>query len=153
MFVTEIKIMKRKNLGNYEHKEATISVALKEGDSVEESVGVAENLVESILNGERPAVKAPKTSEKTADVPPPIPQDAGKEAEKPKAKTSKAKASAAQAPSDEDLKEKLRDLTKKLKDRAAVNDLITQACGEVKAVADMTDKEKISLMKFVEKAL
>ena len=145
MFVTEIKIMKRKNLGNYEHKEATISVALKEGDSVEESVGVAENLVESILNGERPAVKAPKTSEKTAD--------AGKEAEKPKAKTSKAKASAAQAPSDEDLKEKLRDLTKKLKDRAAVNDLITQACGEVKAVADMTDKEKISLMKFVEKAL
>lgn len=50
MFFSEIKIMKRKNLGNYEHKEIALTLALNEEDNPSECLLKGEAFVHNALN-------------------------------------------------------------------------------------------------------
>lgn len=51
MKITSIKVMKRKNLGNYEHEEITVEAILAEGESAEVEILKLQTLVDDALNG------------------------------------------------------------------------------------------------------
>lgn len=54
MFANNVTIMKRKNLGNYEHKEVTISYTLSENEDENEALAKAEEFITNALNGVKP---------------------------------------------------------------------------------------------------
>lgn len=51
MRITSIKLMKRKNLGNYEHEEVSVEAVIGEGETVEKAFVDLSNFVDSALNG------------------------------------------------------------------------------------------------------
>lgn len=57
MMISEISVMKRKNLGNYEHKEAKITAVLAEGDCVDTARELVENLVNKVLEEGKTSTK------------------------------------------------------------------------------------------------
>lgn len=54
MNVSEVKLMRRKNLGNYEHIEAQATVALVEGEDRNEAVEMAKETVMMCLGDKKP---------------------------------------------------------------------------------------------------
>lgn len=62
MQVSEISVMRRRNLGNYEHKEVTVKIALEEGDSEKEALSKADSLVAESLEIKTKTVAQVKTS-------------------------------------------------------------------------------------------
>ena len=65
MFITEIKIMQRRNLGNYEHREVTMGISLVEGDSLEAAKSLLNKEVLTALGYSQKAeeAQAPKKEE------------------------------------------------------------------------------------------
>jgi hypothetical protein len=88
MKVTEIKYMKRVNLGNYEHEELSVTGSPSEGESFEVTYAQIKGAVLSALSGEETPkvvkVEAPKVEEKKVEAP--------KEVEAPKVEEKKVEA-------------------------------------------------------------
>ncbi len=69
MFITEIKIMQRRNLGNYEHREVTMGISLVEGDSLEAAKSLLNKEVLTALGYSQKAeeTQAPKKEEEVKE--------------------------------------------------------------------------------------
>lgn len=59
MFISEIKYMKRKNLGNYEHKELAITISMVEEDNEAQALANGMSFVQQGLDGVVKSAAAP----------------------------------------------------------------------------------------------
>ena len=146
MFVSEIKFMKRKNLGNYEHKEVALTVSLTEEDNAEAGMTYAEDFVNNALGSESKitrvvGVKSAELPEKSVD------EVATKEvkakSEEPKkSKSTKGKEKPAEEPkkeviiSKEEVNKKLIEVAKKFSSKEKAISLIKEV-GEVESLSDL----------------
>jgi len=148
MFINEIKIMKRRNLGNYEHKEVTMGVALKENDNHAEALALLEANIEGALFGTPVVPKAPVPSDQTEmDIPVDVKEAVKKVTKAKKAKAPKKAKEPVVVPTLEEVQVLCRDVATKLKSADKVKALITECCGvgslgEVKDTACFIDLAK-----------
>jgi len=68
MFISEVKVLQRKNLGNYEHKEVGVTVALSESDDAEMALSQATSFISLALNEVKPEVPKPSYSAPVVEV-------------------------------------------------------------------------------------
>lgn len=158
MQVSNITVMKRRNLGNYEHKEVTVSVALSEGDSAEAAMNLADAMVVNALSDKviliadiktstnakpqvRKEVEAPvkeesKKEETTAEEPPKIPAAATKKkGGAPAVKTTK-----------EDVLNALRNFASAKKSKELAQSVLEDVTG-AKDLASVDSKDYAKLIK------
>ena len=65
MQVSEISLGRKRNLGNYEFIESSVTVAMVEGDNPEEALGLAKDFLSKALGLENPKTTAIKAQVKT----------------------------------------------------------------------------------------
>lgn len=87
MNLSEFKLMKRKNLGNYEHIEAQATISLVEGEKEEDAVAMANKVVDMGL-GAKPASKTVQTKTST-NAKPAKEEEVKEEEKKPQTATTK----------------------------------------------------------------
>ena len=166
MHLSELKVMKRKNLGNYEHLEVTVAVSVGEGDTAQEVISTIEEVlglyglsggVKPVANVKTKTIKNNEVVEEKNEVVTPEEVIIEEVVEEKKTTTKKASAKKAAVVKEDALSpvqvtEALVSLTKRLREREAVNALIVQVCGTLKQVKDMSDVERTKLLKAVQEA-
>lgn len=129
MHMNEMTLMQRRNLGNYEHREVTLTMTLKEGDDVQaayeslnQSLNVALGFAQEVTVAEE---KKPEPQETTA--PKKQAKKATKKASSKKKETKKEEPVA--QPTKEEMLALCRETANRLGDADKVKELINQACG------------------------
>ena len=161
MHLSELKVMKRKNLGNYEHLEVTVAVSVGEGDTAQEVISTIEEVLslyglsgggKPVANVKTKTIKNNEVAEEKNEVAEVEVEVAEEKKPTKKAPAKKAAVVKEDAPSPVQVTEALVSLTKRLREREAVNALIVQVCGTLKQVKDMSDAERTKLLKAVREA-
>lgn len=151
MFINEIKIMHRRNLGNYEHREATLGMTLTEEDNVEEAVSLIKTKLKGILYPER-AVEAAPVKEETPKEETPAEPVKKKVTKKKVTKKAPAKKKEPEVvPTMEEMMALCRETANRLKSGEKVKALIEQACG-VGSLKEADEKTFLALKKLLEGA-
>ena len=155
MFINEIKIMHRRNLGNYEHREATLGMALTEDDNIEEAKKVINSQLKSILYPEAaPAVTKEAVEKMAEETPAKVPAKKApvKKAPAKKAPVKKAPAKKAEVvPTMEEMMVLCRETATRLKSGEKVKALIEKACG-VASLKEADEKTFLALQKLLKAA-
>lgn len=152
MFVAEIKLLKRKNLGNYEHEEIQISVSLTEEDSADKGLAYAKEFVNKALGVKQEATKVIETTPAPAKEATPAPAKEAapapakevtpapaKEAAPKKAATKKAPTKEAEVVpvlTKDQVNQKLIEVAKKFMSKEKAIALIKEV-GNVEGLADL----------------
>lgn len=144
--MNEITIMQRRNLGNYEHREVTLSMSLAEGDDMQAAYTSLNESI-AVALGYRDEQKVEKAVEPEAK-PEPAPKKPAKKAAK-KA-TTKKKAPEKKEPvvqvSKEEILQLCRDTANRLGSADKIKELIKTACG----VDSLNDADPSTYNKLVE---
>lgn len=173
MFVSEVKYLQRRNLGNYEHKEIGVTIAMTEQDTKEDALVYAEQIVAEGLGLKKPTAKAQvkrstNAVEKEEEVSKGSEKEAGEEVEKSasksgkgKSKSSKAKSGGAKGKSKSDKKDDgavqvaitkadvlkaLRTYAAEKKSKEMAQAVLEDTCN-VKSLADVAEKDYGKLVK------
>jgi hypothetical protein len=145
MFFSEIKIMKRKNLGNYEHKEIALTLALNEEDNPSECLLKGEAFVSNALNEVKMEVKKQEKVEEEV-----------KETPVKKKVTKKKKTAKKVEPevliSKEELNKKLVEVAKFYKSKEKAIALLEEV-GGVKSIGELPEDKWNTLAKMCEAVL
>lgn len=146
MQITTIRLMKRKNLGNYEHEEAEVSVALDEGEATDEAISMAKHTIAKCLGiklAKQETVPAKPVNTPAqepvandeAEVSEPAPKKTAKKATKKPAKKAVTKKAPAKKKEEEktysveEVQGVLRATAKKLKSLDKVRALVKEVTG------------------------
>lgn len=135
MQVTEIKLMKRKNLGNYEHKEVEIRVALSEGEDSEKAFELAEAAVTRGLEGKKKAqIKTSETKKEDEKDEKTTPKKSSKKTTKKTTKkaSKKATSKSSSEASEKEVLQALREYAKAKKDKNMAVAVMEDVTGETK---------------------
>jgi hypothetical protein len=159
MHITEIKIMKRRNLGNYEHKEVTMTASLEEGEQVNNSVSFLEALISQALIGDIKQVAAKVVEPVKVEETPAIVEEAPKKkAPRKKAPKKSIPAVIVEEPKEElppptiqEMMELCRATAGKLNSGDKVKSLIELICG-VSSLKDADPTKFAELKKTLEDA-
>lgn len=164
MHVSELKVMRRKNLGNYEHEEVTVTITQAPGEDTQVAMEHIESIfgqydmgktvkmeVAKVKKVEKKIAEPAKETIEDVTIPPVI------EVEKPKKKTTKKDAPKEEVSKDDEveltakLKNGLLALFRKWGSREPVDALVQSILGgELKMVKDMDYDEKVRVLAGVE---
>lgn len=149
MFFSEIKIMKRKNLGNYEHKEIALTLALNEEDDPSECLLKGEAFVSNALNEVKIEVKKQEVKEVVAEKKEEVKE---KKTRKPKTKKTEAKVVEEVTVSKEELNKKLVEVAKFYKSKEKAIALLEEV-GGVTSISELPEDKWNTLAKMCEAVL
>lgn len=148
MHINEIKVMRRKNLGNYEHFEVALGASINEGENFEEAYG---KVLESLKYAMNPTGgKVAETQESEAKAEPVETKPAKKETKKTSTKKKEAKKEEP-VPSLDEMVALCRNTANRLGDASKVKELISQAC-KVGSLNEADPSTYLLLKKLLEEA-
>jgi len=143
MHINEIKIMQRKNLGNYEHREVTINASLTEGDNFNEAYDKVNQEVKHALGYGYVPVPQPVS---IAQVEKGIKEVEAKEKPAPpkKKRAPAKKKDPVVVPTLEEMMALCRDTANRLKSAEKVKALMSSVCG-VETLKDANENTFVEL--------
>ena len=150
MHFTEIRVMKRKNLGNYEHKEVGVTLALGEKDCENNAYLRADKFLDQALSDNMPSTVEEAPAEKKEEKKAPAKKKAAKKAAK-KVTKKKEEAPVVEITFD-DIQSKMREVAKFYKSAEKVKALMSEITGKA-SLKDMDQEDFQKLMKKAEEIL
>lgn len=149
MNISEVSLMRRRNLGNYEHIESSVTIALVEGDDEKLALSKAKDFIsEAIgLTANKPSTKTAQTKTSTNAKPSTKKEEDPKkeEAKKPAAKKATTKKAPAAKVTKEDVTEALKAYAKAKKSK----DMAVEVMHDVTGVRKLDEVDAKMYTKLV----
>jgi len=146
MHFTEIRVMKRKNLGNYEHKEVGVTLALGEKDCENNAYLRADKFLDQALSDNMPSTVEEAPAEKKEEKKAPAKKKTAKKAAKKKEEAPVVEITF------DDIQSKMREVAKFYKSAEKVKALMSEITGKA-SLKDMDQEDFQKLMKKAEEVL
>lgn len=152
MQVQSVRVMQRKNLGNYEHKEVDISVSLVEGEDADLALSLAQEVVNKGLGiastVKKASVKTTTTAKTATKEEKPV--ETKEEVKEAPAKKAPAKKAPAKKHTKEECLEALREYATKKGSKEAAVALMEDVTG-VSTLGEVAEKDYNKLYKALTK--